>query len=281
MSKGITIAIICLMAFIVVMTTYVATYLYRMDLKNLVKGKYKQIKQKRYDKSRRDLDKRIEYDMIDDMLLRKGAKYRVGDNFSPFDYMVLRLLIGVLLSLVGLLLSPLFVPVGFAVGYYVVPFYFDNENRYDNKDMLDDIAAMFGIVSLQVRNGVYITHVIYECYLSTGHPRLKKALKELSLEMEKFGNVKEAAISFRSKFENQHIDSFSKTLEQSEETGNAADLLKDLENQIESINEAIAIREEKKVASKAFFVQTMVFLGGMLFIGYIMVTLFASALGDM
>ena len=71
MSTYITWAIWFLIAFIVIMTSIVATYLYRMDLINLVKGKYKQIKQRRYDASRRDLDKRIEYDMIDEMLLRK------------------------------------------------------------------------------------------------------------------------------------------------------------------------------------------------------------------
>lgn len=278
MSTYITWAIWLLVAFMVVMTSIVATYLYRMDLVNLLKGKYKQIKQRRFDASRRDLDKRIEYDMIDEMLLRKGAKFRMGDNFSPFDYLMLRLVIGLLFALVGLIVHPLLVIVGFVCGYYIVPYYFDYENRNDSKDMMDDVAAMFGIVSLQLRNGVFLTQVIYECYLNTTHPRLKKSLLELSLEMEKFGNVKEAAMSFRSKFEDKYLDSFSKTLEQAEETGNAADLLKDLENQIEGINEAIAIREEQKVSSTAFFVQTLVFVGALVFMGYVLFSMFSDTM---
>lgn len=279
MSTYITWAIWFLIAFIVIMTSIVATYLYRMDLINLVKGKYKQIKQRRYDASRRDLDKRIEYDMIDEMLLRKGAKFRMGDNFSPFDYLMLRLVVGLLLALVGLIFNPLFVIVGFIGGYYLVPYYFDYENKNDSQVMMDDVAAMFGIVSLQLRNGVYLTQVIYECYLNTTNPRLKKALLELSLEMEKFGNVKEAAMSFRAKFEDKYLDSFSKTLEQAEETGNAADLLKDLENQIEGINEAIAIREEQKVNSTAFFVQTLVFVGALIFMAYVLFSMFTDTMG--
>ena len=164
MSTYITWAIWLLVAFMVVMTSIVATYLYRMDLVNLLKGKYKQIKQRRFDASRRDLDKRIEYDMIEEMLLRKGAKFRMGDNFSPFDYLMLRLVIGLLFALVGLIVHPLLVIVGFVCGYYIVPYYFDYENRNDSKDMMDDVAAMFGIVSLQLRNGVFLTQVIYECY---------------------------------------------------------------------------------------------------------------------
>ena len=279
MSTYITWAIWFLIAFIVIMTSIVATYLYRMDLINLVKGKYKQIKQRRYDASRRDLDKRIEYDMIDEMLLRKGAKFRMGDNFSPFDYLMLRLVVGLLLALVGLIFNPLFVIVGFIGGYYLVPYYFDFENKNDSQVMMDDVAAMFGIVSLQLRNGVYLTQVIYECYLNTTNPRLKKALLELSLEMEKFGNVKEAAMSFRAKFEDKYLDSFSKTSEQAEETGNAADLLKDLENQIEGINEAIAIREEQKVNSTAFFVQTLVFVGALIFMAYVLFSMFTDTMG--
>lgn len=270
-----------LMVFIVIMMAVVSTYLYRMDLINLLKGKYKQIKQRRFDKSRQDLDKRIEYDMIDEMLLRKGAKFRMGDNFSPFDYLMLRLLVGVLFAFIGLVINPLFVIVGFLLGYYMVSFYFEYENKNDSKDMMDDVAAMFGIVSLQLRNGVYLSQVIYECYLNTTHPRLKKALLELSLEMEKFGNVKEAAVSFRSKFEDKYLDSFSKTLEQSEETGNAVDLLKDLENQVEGINEAIAIREEQKVNNTAFFMQTLVFLGALAFMVYVLFSMFSSSMKDL
>ena len=214
MSTYITGVVLCLMVFIAVMTAVVASYLYKMDLINLVKGKYKVIKQRRYEVSRRDIDKRVEYDMIDEMLLRKGAKYRMGDNFSPFDYLMLRLLIGLLIGLVGLLAHPLFMAAGFLIGYHLVPFYFDYENKNDGKDMMDDVASIFGIVSLQLRNSVYLSQVIYECYLSTTHPRLKKALLELSLEMEKFGSVKEASVSFRSKFDDKYLDAFSKTLEQ-------------------------------------------------------------------
>lgn len=281
MSTYITYAIWILMMLIVVMMAFVATYLYKMDLLNLLKGKYKQLKQYRYDKSRKDLDKRIEYDMIDEKLLRTGAKFRMGDNFSPFDYLMLRLLVGLLLGFLGLMIHPMLVVVGVFLGYYIVPFYFDYENRNDGKQMMDDVAAMFGIVSLQLRNGVFLSQVIYECYLSTNHPRLKKALLELSLEMEKFGNVKEAAISFRAKFEDKYLDSFSKTLEQAEETGNAADLLKDLENQIEGINDAIAIREEQKVNSTAFFVQTLVFVGALVFMVYVLFNMFTSSMSNM
>ena len=281
MSTYITYAIWILMMLIVVMMAFVATYLYKMDLLNLLKGKYKQLKQYRYDKSRKELDKRIEYDMIDEKLLRTGAKFRMGDNFSPFDYLMLRLLVGLLLGFLGLMIHPMLVVVGVFLGYYIVPFYFDYENRNDGKQMMDDVAAMFGIVSLQLRNGVFLSQVIYECYLSTNHPRLKKALLELSLEMEKFGNVKEAAISFRAKFEDKYLDSFSKTLEQAEETGNAADLLKDLENQIEGINDAIAIREEQKVNSTAFFVQTLVFVGALVFMVYVLFNMFTSSMSNM
>ena len=194
---------------------------------------------------------------------------------------MLRLLVGVLFAFIGLFINPLFVIVGFLLGYYMVSFYFEYENKNDSKDMMDDVAAMFGIVSLQLRNGVYLSQVIYECYLNTTHPRLKKALLELSLEMEKFGNVKEAAVSFRSKFEDKYLDSFSKTLEQSEETGNAVDLLKDLENQVEGINEAIAIREEQKVNNTAFFMQTLVFLGALAFMVYVLFSMFSSSMKDL
>ena len=144
--------------------------------------------------------------------------------------------------------------------------------------MMDDIASVFGIVSLQIKNGVFLTEVIYECYLTVEHPRLKKALLELSMEIEKFGSISEASVSFRSKFENKYLDTFAKTLEQAEVTGAAADLFKDIEGQIDGINEAIAIREEKKVDNMAFLFQTLVFVGAMLFVVYIVIQMFTSSM---
>ena len=276
MERYLSIATFCLMTFIIIMVTAVVTYLYKQDLAGMIKGRYRNMRQKNQERALQDIDKKVSYNMIDEMLLKKGAKYRMGDNFSPFDYTVLRLLIGCLLALVALVVHPVWVVAGFILGYLIVPFYFNYENRHDSAEMMDDIASMFGIVSLQLKNGVFLSKVIYECYLSTEHPRLKKALLELSLEMEKFGNVKEAAVSFRSKFEDKYLDTFSKTLEQADETGNAVDLLKDIESQIDGINEAIAIREEHKVNSRSFILQTLVFVGTMLFVVYIVVQMFGT-----
>ena len=53
----------------------------------------------------------------------------------------------------------------------------------------------------------------------------------------------------------------------------------DLENQIEGINEAIAIREEQKVNSTSFFIQSMVFVAALVFMIYVLFTMFSETMG--
>jgi len=143
--------------------------------------------------------------------------------------------------------------------------------------MLSDMGQVYGIVALQLKNGVYLSDVIYDCFLSTQQPRLKKALLELSIDIENFATVGEAAVRFRQKFnDNKYIDTFAKTLEQADETGNAVQIFEDVAENLNSINKAITRRLEHKAEMKGFLFQTLIFVGLILFIVFIIMLMFSD-----
>lgn len=247
------------------------------DVKNKAKDKYSEYKQKDKDKREENIDKKLEYDDVDAMLTSRGVKWRMGDSFSPFDYTMFRLLCAVGIGALSMVLHPMaFVP-GVFVGYWFMGWYFAHKDKYDNGEMMEDISQLFSIVSLQLRNNVFIKDVIYECYLCVHHPRLKKALLELSLEIGQFSDIKTSADNFRKKFNNEHLDMFAKTLEQIQDSGNAIHLFEDLERQIKSINEANAIRAEKKIDDVCSIFMILVFISAILFVAYIMITMLDSS----
>lgn len=255
---------------------YVVAKLRMGDVAAKAKGKYSEYKERdRWNKSS-DVEKKMAYDEAEAMLTSRGIRFRMGDSFSPFDYTIFRLLCSLGIGIFFMIFHPLMILPGVFIGYWFMGWYFKHKDSYDNGEMMEDISQLYGIVSLQLRNNVFVKDVIYECYLCVQYPRLKKALLELSLEIGQFSDIKTASDNFRKKFNNEHIDMFAKTLEQIQESGNAINLFEDLESQIKGINEANAIREEKKIDDVCSVFMVLVFLSAMLFVAYIMVSMLAG-----
>lgn len=240
-------------------------------------NKYARVKDSNYEKISSSAEKKFAYDAMEEKMYAQGIKYRMGVKFSPFDYTVLRLMAGIGIGLIGLLYKPwCFIP-GFLLGIFIVPLYFKQENDNDNEEMLQDIGQMNSIVALQVKSGIHISKVIYECCRMINNPRLRQALLELSIDLENFATVQQAAVQFGKKFSNPHIDSFAKTLEQMESTGSSVEFFEDIVSSVARINEAINLREEKKAQRIGDFFQIMLFIGPLILVFYVLLGSFGGS----
>ena len=251
-------------------------YFARMDMKSKATSAYDKARDKYKERFNLRTEKKHMYEAIEEKLLSRGIKFRMGSGFSPFDYLVLRVLFGLLLGFLGMLMEPLLIIPGVLLGYYGVAWYFKHEDQYDNGEMMEDIGSMYGVVALQLKNKIYLADVIYECALTVKYKRLKQALLELNMEYKQFADIRTATDSFRRKFNNEYIDMFAKTIEQAETSGDAVDLFRDMESQINGINEALNIRKERKIKTAADIFMVLIFIGAVLFIGYTMVSMMSG-----
>ena len=256
--------------------TIVLTSLFFGKNRKKPKDVYERARDTRYSKSMETVEGKYAYDSVNDMLLSSGIKYRLGAGFTPFDYTVLRLILGLVGGILASFYKPICFPLGFVAVYLFVPIYFKEQDGNDNEEMLQDIAQMNSVVALQVKNGVQLSKVIYECYRIVEQPRLKQALLEFSIDLEHLGNVEDAAVAFRKKFNNQHTESFSKILEEISETGISAEFFDDLAASIDRINEAVAIREEQRAERVASIFQLILFLGPILIVFYLLIGMFGN-----
>jgi hypothetical protein len=256
--------------FAAVVTGLFLASLFSEDMRRKFKKRYRMAKDQYTEKQRGTADKRFAYDEIDEKLMSQGIKYRMGKDFSPFDYVVFRLACSLGAGIVAMFFKIWFFPVAFFLIFIGIPVYFKQENGNDNEDMLPDIANLNSLVALQVKNGVFLTKVIYECYRVVENPRLKDALLELSIDMETFSSIRSAAERFRKKFTSPYLDTFAKTLEQMQDTGQSLEFFEDIQSSVASINEAIAIREEARAERTAGIFQVMLFIGPVLIVFYIL-----------
>lgn len=244
--------------------------LLRPSFRKKVKDKYARAKEKNHEKSYETMEGKRAADALEDKMLALGIKYRCGANFSPFDYMALRLGLGLLGAILSAFLNPWFMPIAFSLVFFFVPVYFKQQDGNDNEAMMTDIGRMNSITALQLKNGVPIDKVLYECLRTIEHPRLREAIRTMSSEIRGTSTVTEAAKHLRKKFNNQYIDTYSKVLEQMDETGMSLMFFDDIAASVDRINEAIAIIEEQKAERTSSFFQLILFLAPLMIVFYIL-----------
>lgn len=177
-------------------------------------------------------------------LEKKGAPFHFGKRITPYSFFGARLGMGVLGFLVGNTLSP---EAGllFFCGLWELPVILVVVmNRQDNRKMLPEIKLLYRSLEIQLRAGVYLTDALSEGYGCVRERRLQKALLDLAGQIVMEGNIYEALDTFRKQFDNEQINVLCVILLQALETGQAVELIREMEGQMKDL-EAL-LRYEKK-----------------------------------
>jgi len=214
------------------------------------------------------------YQDINDMIYATGLHYKSGGKITPFEYQFLCTMIGMVFFFIGLNLHFLFAVPAMVFGFFALGMALKRNNELDNDGMLSDIETIYNSLKLHTRSGVYIVNAIYECHLIVKSPRLAKALQELSTEILGRQDVETAVNNFKAKFSNHYIDILAIAIKQSMVTGDIVKIFDDMSKQIDGINDAMLLKEEKKKESAILLVEVLVFIGIMAIIMYlVMLTL--------
>ena len=243
-------------------------YLSQADLV-LQKAKEKTIKSLTSAKSGRN-----RFQSINDMIYATGLHYKSKGRITPFEYQFLCAVIGIVFFFIGWKLHIIIAVPAMVFGFFVLGILLKKNNELDNEQMLNDIETIYNSLKLHTRSGVYIVNAIYECHLIVKSPRLTKALQELSTEILGRQDVEAAVNNFKAKFRNHYIDILAIAIKQSMATGDIVRIFDDMSKQIDGINDAMLLKEEKKKESAILLVESLVFIGIMAIIMYmVMLTL--------
>ena len=207
---------------------------------------------------------------LDEYLSTKGGYY-MFNWLNPatflmvkFGLSILFLILGFLLANMGLYLSfPVSLLIGFVTaiaGFFVFDLVINISNESDNDEMVDDIHAIFNVLRMQARAGVFLSTSISECYLSVKQPRLKAALLEMSNKISLTNDLETAVYEFNRKFDNRYIDTLCITINQAQKSGKSVKLLEDLSKQIEDIQLAANIREKEKMDTKTQVFELIIYV---------------------
>lgn len=179
-------------------------------------------------------------------LTQKGAGFHFGNWMTPYTFYGLR----VALTVVGVIIGRAFGLVGallFGIGLWELPvFLIWVLNRGDNRRLLVELKLLYHSLEIQIRAGVYVTDALAEAYGVVREKRLRQALLNLAGEIVMEGKVYEALDHFRRQFDNEQINVLCVILIQALETGQAVELIREMENQIKDM-EAL-VRQGKKQA---------------------------------
>ena len=198
---------------------------------------------------------------INDMIYATGLHYKSKGKITPFEYQFLCVVIGIVFFFIGWRFHFILAVPAMVFGFFALGLVIKKNNQLDNEEMLGDIETIYNSLKLHTRSGVYIVNAIYECHLIVKSPRLAKALQELSTEILGRQDVETAVNNFKAKFSNHYIDILAIAIKQSMVTGDIVKIFDDMSKQIDGINDAMLLKEEKKKESAILLVEVLVFIG--------------------
>ena len=192
-----------------------------------------------------------------------GIMYRFGTyDMKPSQYLLLRLAIGILIALLGILLGGgVYSLVAIPIGYFATDFLFKYLNKQDNEAMMMDIYNTYANLKIQLVSGIYIGDCMEYTYKIVQNERYKEALKELLLNFsDKTITSSEAIEIFRNRFNSRNIDKLCAMLSSFVEYGISDSYLQDIMFEVQELLEADEIKSRHDIESKtgmitfAFFV---------------------------
>lgn len=192
-----------------------------------------------------------------------GIMYRFGTyDMKPSQYMLLRLAVGILIALLGILLGGgAYSLVAIPIGYFATDFLFKYLNKQDNEAMMMDIYNTYANLKIQLVSGIYIGDCMEYTYQIVQNERYKEALKELLLNFsDKTITSSEAIEIFRNRFNSRNIDKLCAMLSSFVEYGISDSYLQDIMFEVQELLEADEIKSRHDIESKtgmitfAFFV---------------------------
>lgn len=187
-------------------------------------------------------------------LRKNGAAFHFGEKFSPFRFLAVRLFMAAAGFFTGSVFDVSYGLLGLPV-FYMLPYWLAVYlNHKDNKSLLPELKLLYHALEIQIRAGVHVTSALAECYGFVKERRLKQALLDLAGDIVMHGDIFEALGHLQEKFDNRHIDSLCIIILQAMESGQAADLLSDLSEQIKDMElSALAGKKEALDRSITFY----------------------------
>lgn len=221
------------------------------------------------------------YQVISSRIYSTGLHYKTGGKITPLEYEFIRFLLAAAAFAVFLQIKPLLAVPAMLGGFFLLDIIMSRSNDLENEEMLHDIETIYNTIKLQTDSGVYIVNAIYECHKLVKTRRLARALLELTTEITGKQDIEEAVDHFKQKFRNQYLNILGNAVKQSMITGDTSKIMGDVSRQIDGINEAALLREENKKESAILLVDTLMFMGIVAAVMYVVFISMGTAFSSM
>ncbi len=204
--------------------------------------------------------KAFNYEEIELYINRTGLKYMTNDKLTPLMYTMCKLLAAIFFMTLGFQESLWLGFVLAIVGYFFIDLVAVLSNNSDNTHMLDDIKNVYDTLRIQTKAGVYITSVITDCYLVVQNKRLKKAFLRLTSDIAAKNDIETSLDEFKSKFDNEYINTLVVIIKQSMKTGQASKMFEDIRAQIADIEAAMMEAEKARIKTMITVCQVLLYV---------------------
>ena len=138
--------------------------------------------------------------------------------------------------------------------------------------MLSEMKLLYHSLEIQVKAGVHVTDAMAETYNIVQHKRLRQALLGLAGELVIEGDFYQAIDHFGKQFENEQITILCVILLQANQTGQAVELIREMEEQIKDMEGLMRMGKKQALDRAITFYQLGIFLAMLVVVLYSCIT---------
>ncbi len=197
-----------------------------------------------------------------------GATYYSKGAVNPLSYMCFKILSSIAALVVFVMVNPISGGLVVLIAYFYMDKRYKLRNEKDNMEMMKDIMNIYDIVILQMKSGVYITHILIDAYMSAENQRLKSALLELTGKIKETNDIRTALEVFRGRFSNEHIENLTVAIGQAVETGNSVRMLSEVKRHMVNLQKCYNKQVQQRIKRRGNAFKIAIFAAVMMILMY-------------
>jgi len=150
--------------------------------------------------------------------------------------------------------------VFFVAGFYAFDFYFQQKNKSDNKEILNDLFNIYVTLKIQLSSNIYIVDSLQSCREVVTNNRLSNALDELIANLsDRTKTYMESVDFFRNRFNSDEITNLCMFLKSYGKYGITEKYLADIMGEISEISTAATMQDEHNIETKSSLINFLFF----------------------
>lgn len=203
----------------------------------------------------KEIKERSVYTILNEFLRKRGnpLKLTVG------SFIIIKIIFAMFIFLMYVSKNIILAVILGIFGFFLLDIAHIISDKSDMNKIKLELSDLYDFIEVQLSAGAFLGNVLVESYQIVKNKRLKKALKELSAEINLTKDIDQSLEKFKSKFNSIDIECLIMAIKQN--NSNTSEMLKELSKSLKEEKVSFIKSENNRIKGKILVNQFLIYVG--------------------